>query len=66
MIEARGLFEQAVNVEPTSVDGLAGVATTLVFEFLNGYYETGGTSGSPGRSGCSIVRSRSSPVTSWL
>jgi TolB-like protein/cytochrome c-type biogenesis protein CcmH/NrfG len=42
MIEARGLFEQALNVEPTSVDGLAGVATTLVFEFLNGYYETGG------------------------
>jgi tetratricopeptide (TPR) repeat protein len=36
------LFEQALNVEPTSVDGLAGVATTLVFEFLNGYYETGG------------------------
>src|SRR5215813_7274320 len=42
MIEARGLFEQALNVEPTSVDGLAGVGTTLVFEFLNGYYDTGG------------------------
>jgi adenylate cyclase len=42
MIEARDLFEQALKVEPTSVDGLAGVATTLVFEFLNGYYETGG------------------------
>jgi adenylate cyclase len=42
MIEARGLFEQALNVEPASADGLAGVATTLVFEFLNGYYETGG------------------------
>ena len=42
MIEARGLFEQALKVEPASVDGLAGVATTLVFEFLNGYYETGG------------------------
>ena len=42
MIEARGLFEQALKVEPGSVDGLAGVATTLVFEFLNGYYETGG------------------------
>src|SRR5262249_3010052 len=41
MIDARGLFEQALKVEPTSVDGLAGVATTLVFEFLNGYYETG-------------------------
>jgi adenylate cyclase len=42
MIETRGLFEQALKVEPASVDGLAGVATTLVFEFLNGYYETGG------------------------
>ena len=42
MIEARGLFEQALKVEPTNVDGLAGVATTLVFEFLNGYYETEG------------------------
>ena len=41
MMEARGLFEQALAVEPTSVDGLTGVATTLVFEFLNGYYETG-------------------------
>ncbi|MGE5721009.1 MAG: winged helix-turn-helix domain-containing tetratricopeptide repeat protein [Sphingomonadales bacterium] len=42
MIEARGLFEQALKVEPSNVDGLAGVATTLIFEFLNGYYETGG------------------------
>jgi adenylate cyclase len=42
MIEARDLFEQALTVQPTSVDGLAGVATTLVFEFLNGYYQTGG------------------------
>jgi TolB-like protein/tetratricopeptide (TPR) repeat protein len=42
MIETRGLFEQALKVEPSNVDGLAGVATTLIFEFLNGYYETGG------------------------
>ena len=42
MIEARGLFEQALKVEPNSADGLAGVATTLVFEFLNGYYEDDG------------------------
>ena len=42
MIEARGLFEQALTVQPSDVDGLAGVATTLVFEFLNGYYETEG------------------------
>jgi adenylate cyclase len=42
MIEARALFEQALNVQPTNVDGLAGVASTLVFEFLNGYYGTGG------------------------
>jgi adenylate cyclase len=41
MIEARGLFEAAMKVEPSNVDGLAGVATTLVFEFLNGYYGTG-------------------------
>ena len=40
MIEARALFEQALKVQPTSVDGLAGVATTLVFEFVNGYYDT--------------------------
>src|SRR5262249_55657034 len=42
MIAARNLFERALEVEPASVDGLAGVATTLVFEFLNGYYDTGG------------------------
>jgi adenylate cyclase len=42
MIEARGLFEQALKVEPASADGLAGVAATLVFEFLNGYYEAEG------------------------
>jgi len=42
MLEARALFEQALAVQPTSVDALAGVASTLVFEFLNGYYESGG------------------------
>jgi cytochrome c-type biogenesis protein CcmH/NrfG len=42
MIEARGLFDQALKVQPDNVDGLAGAAATLVFEFLNGYYETGG------------------------
>jgi adenylate cyclase len=42
MIEARDFFERVLQIEPDSVDGLAGVATTLVFEFLNGYYETGG------------------------
>jgi adenylate cyclase len=42
MIGARDLFEQALKVQPTNVEGLAGVATTLVFEFLNGYYDTGG------------------------
>jgi hypothetical protein len=65
MIQARDLFELALTVQPTSVDGLAGVATTLVFEFLNGYYETGGRSGWAGRSACSISRSRSSLVISW-
>lgn len=42
MLEARDFFERVLQIEPDSVDGLAGVATTLVFEFLNGYYETGG------------------------
>jgi TolB-like protein/DNA-binding SARP family transcriptional activator len=42
MIEARGLFEQALTAQPANVDALAGVAATLVFEFLNGYYEAGG------------------------
>jgi adenylate cyclase len=42
MIGARDLFEQALNLEPANVDGLAGVATTLAFEFLNGYYDSGG------------------------
>ena len=41
MIAARELYEQALKVEPDNVDALAGVATTLVFEVLNGYYETG-------------------------
>src|SRR5262249_60366117 len=37
MIEGRGLFEQALKVEPASVDGLAGGAPPPVFEFLNGH-----------------------------
>jgi adenylate cyclase len=42
MIEARGLFEQALTIEPADADALAGVATTLLFEFLNGYYQADG------------------------
>jgi len=42
MVNARELFEQALKAEPGNVDALAGVATTLVFEFVNGYYETNG------------------------
>ena len=41
MIGARDLYEQALKVEPDNIDALAGVATTLVFEVLNGYYATG-------------------------
>ena len=37
MADARALFEKALKLEPNHADGLAGVATTLVFEFLNGY-----------------------------
>jgi tetratricopeptide (TPR) repeat protein len=40
MVAARGLFEQALKLEPDNVDALAGVATTYVFEVLNGYYDT--------------------------
>jgi TolB-like protein/DNA-binding winged helix-turn-helix (wHTH) protein/cytochrome c-type biogenesis protein CcmH/NrfG len=40
MMDARDLFEQALKLQPSSADALAGVATTLVFEFLNGYYKT--------------------------
>src|SRR5262249_24852844 len=39
MIEARGLFERALKVQPPNVAALTGVAATFVFEFLNGYYE---------------------------
>jgi TolB-like protein/cytochrome c-type biogenesis protein CcmH/NrfG len=38
MIEARGLFEQVLKLQPDNVDALAGVATTYIFEVLNGYY----------------------------
>jgi TolB-like protein/DNA-binding winged helix-turn-helix (wHTH) protein/tetratricopeptide (TPR) repeat protein len=40
MADARALFEQALKLEPNHADALAGVASTLVFEFLNGYPET--------------------------
>jgi adenylate cyclase len=42
MTEARALFEQALQAQPTSVDALAGIASTFVFEFLNGYNEADG------------------------
>jgi TolB-like protein/cytochrome c-type biogenesis protein CcmH/NrfG len=41
MIAARDLFERALKLEPDNVDALAGVATSYIFEVLNGYYETG-------------------------
>ncbi|MEA2859053.1 MAG: adenylate cyclase [Methylobacteriaceae bacterium] len=42
MIQARTLFNDALAIEPNNADALAGLATTLVFEFVNGYYESGG------------------------
>jgi adenylate cyclase len=42
MIEARTLFDEALQIEPNNADALAGLATTFVFEFVNGYYESGG------------------------
>ena len=41
MIAGRGLFQEALRHDPDNVDALAGVATTQVFEVLNGYYEDG-------------------------
>ncbi len=40
MVEARALFELALNVEADNAEALAGIATTYIFEVLNGYYET--------------------------
>ena len=40
MIAARDLFQQALKLEPDNVDALAGVATSYLFEVLDGYYET--------------------------
>ncbi len=42
MIEARSLFNEALQIEPDNADALAGLATTFVFEFVNGYYQSGG------------------------
>jgi len=41
MTAARDLFQQALNLQPDNVDALAGVATTYIFEVLNGYYDAG-------------------------
>jgi TolB-like protein/class 3 adenylate cyclase/Flp pilus assembly protein TadD len=41
MIAGRGMFQQALAVDPDNVDALAGIATTYVFEVLNGYYQDG-------------------------
>jgi TolB-like protein/cytochrome c-type biogenesis protein CcmH/NrfG len=41
LIQARALFEQALSVDSQNVDALAQVATILVFEVVNCYYEDG-------------------------
>ena len=41
LTEARGLFEQALSVDPHNIDALAQIATILVFEVANCYYEDG-------------------------
>jgi tetratricopeptide (TPR) repeat protein len=40
LMAARGLFEQALKLQPDEVDALAGAATTYIFEVLNDYYPT--------------------------
>jgi TolB-like protein/Tfp pilus assembly protein PilF len=41
LVEARALFEQALSIDPGNIDALAEIATILVFEVLNGYYDAG-------------------------
>jgi TolB-like protein/cytochrome c-type biogenesis protein CcmH/NrfG len=41
LIEARILFERALSIDPGNTDALAQIGTILVFEVLNGYYDTG-------------------------
>ena len=41
MEQARRLFVQAVEIEGDNPEALAGIATTHVFEVLNGYHDTG-------------------------
>jgi tetratricopeptide (TPR) repeat protein len=65
MIEARGLFEQALKVEPASADGLAGSPQRSSSNTSTATTKPMATSGLGRRSGYSITRSRSSPGTSW-
>jgi tetratricopeptide (TPR) repeat protein len=39
MVEERELFELALKVEADNPEALAGIATTYIFEVLNGYHE---------------------------
>ena len=41
MQQARHLFVQALEIESDNPEALAGLATTHIFEVLNGYYDTG-------------------------
>jgi adenylate cyclase len=41
MAQARQLFVQALEIEGDNAEGLAGVATTHIFEVLNGYHDSG-------------------------
>jgi tetratricopeptide (TPR) repeat protein len=41
MAQARNLFEQARQIEGDNPEALAGIATTHIFEVLNGYHDTG-------------------------
>jgi class 3 adenylate cyclase/TolB-like protein/tetratricopeptide (TPR) repeat protein len=41
MAQARNLFEQAATIDGDNPEALAGIATTHIFEVLNGYHESG-------------------------
>jgi adenylate cyclase len=41
MLQARQLFGQAIEIERDNPEAMAGIASTHIFEVLNGYHETG-------------------------
>jgi hypothetical protein len=64
MIEARTLFDEVLQIEPNNTDALAGLATTFVFEFVNGSTTAAAKNAWRAPRRCSIARFRWRRVTS--